>query len=576
LEPDAEVVVEVTDLLPLSATGSGEVIDGGSVLGLISLITAGGDDLTDLSLLVDIDDRLNFIPDNTLSYQNEESPDMAVTIESQRIEVSTDDGQRIPFLVTEILVSNIGAAPVIDGKLELNQTGVVPGGIIRRPPNLFDVAYTQPGLPDDPLRRLIEVGNVDPGASVKFLLRDEIASPGSDLVCALSGDVTHNSYDANVLNNSIERNFEYDPIYQTLDYGVEFLIQTRETIVLDGFRVPVVRTRLEFTVTGDGETENLPPFSLLFSHPGASEQVRLVPKDPSIPVPGSGLQCQSISDFLTECQFSAETARNFLVEFIDRVISPTEQSVLRSRADIEGDGEVPSADNNNRVESTLEYNPEPAADVRVTAARRSGEAPTLHYRDTVTNQFIIENLSQDATARAVEVTIAYEYTPPLPAGSPVLVVVEKVEGDLSSEAAACLVSGNAGGCSIGDIEPGGQRVLSITSAFTGLPSDEDDYPTLAGVRVKAQAVGELSLNNNQALEINNTSIPDFIFIDTGVEGDQFRFSTLILRPKALGLKGELILEHAPAIDGPWTPVEGDSVDATESSQFVRGRIDPGE
>lgn len=570
LPANAEVLVEVSDKLGLSATGNGEVIDGTGP-GRMSLTTGGNNDLTAFSNTIFTDDQLNTFRDNSLVLDSGDSPDAAVTVESQRIETVIRDGKRVPFLVTELRVSNVGTKPVVDSEIDIRQSGVLPGGTITRPPNPLSQPYTQPGLPDDPLRRLVPVGNLDPGTSVLLVLRDEIAEPGMSQLKSISARVTHNSYDANISNNSTARDFEYLSIFETLDYGVSILIQTRENLILDGFLVPVVRTRLEFSISGDEGEENLPPFTLVFTHPGASEQVRLVPLDPSTPVPTTGFQCQTLPNGQTQCQFTAGIARNFLVEFVDRIVPPTGARVIQSRADITGDGEVPSGDNNNRAQGTIEYNPTPAADISVELVSDGTSSPALRFNGSVTDRFVVRNLSTTEIARNVVLNVENSFIAPLPDGVPSLLVVENAAGDIPAAASSCLTSGNPAGCSIGDIEPGGQRVVVITSALRSLPPDEDNYPSIAGVRLKAQASGELTLTNNQAVVFHSLEIPMFDVQVEKLEGDQFFFSVRILRPKALEAEGGIILESAPALTGPWNPVAGNSVDANGDSQFVRGR-----
>jgi hypothetical protein len=562
LAANSEIIIELHDQLPISANSSGEVLGESGILGNIRLSAPSPTDLTGSG----VDDMLGNLESNSVFFPEDQSPDVAVSIVNQRYGVQIVNGSRQPALVTELSISNIGTALASDVQLTLNASGVISGGIINRPPNPIDVPYTQPGLPDDPQTRLVSLGDIESGASINLALKDVVADPGIDHLISISATATHNSFDANVSNNKISRDNEYQALLQTLDYGVDFLIQTPERLMIDGFLVPVVRTRLEFTISGDNGAESIPPFNLLFVHPGDPDQVRLIPKDPNTPVPISGFQCQSTPGVATACDFSAAIARDFLVEFIDRVVTPTESSVTQSRADITGDGETPSNENNNRATSSVEYNAMTVADVSVTQIDEGDPSVKFGYRKSVTDQFLVRNLSSSETARDVLISVEYDFDPVLPAGAPMIIQVTGAGGDISTETVQCLTSGNPLGCSIADIEPSGERVVSITSFFQDLPINEDEHPSIVRVRLKAQAAGEVTLANNQAVISHNTEIPNILVEPLEFENGSKVFVFRILKPKAAG-----IVEKSSNLLGPWVEVEGNSIPIEGDSGYVRAR-----
>ena len=139
------------------------------------------------------------------------------------------------------------------------------------------------------------------------------------------------------------------------------------------------------------------------------------------------------------------------------------------------------------------------------------------------------------------------------------------------ETVQCLTSGNPVGCSIGDIEPDGQRIVSITSFFNDAPLFEVDLPNIVGVRLKAQAAGEVTLANNQAVVFHNTEIPDIIVGNIELENGVRKMNIRILRPSAVGFG----LEKSSNMDGPWEPVDANSVPIEGENGFVRGRRSSG-
>ena len=566
LAANSGIIIELYDQLPLSATG-GEVLGEPGILGEIQLTAPPKTDLTFFQGTLGEDDVLGNLIANSVYFPEDQSPDIEVVINNQYVGIQIINGSRQPQLVTELSISNIGTALASEVQLTLNASGVLSGGTISRPPNPFDVTYTQPGLPDDPMERLVSLGDIEPGASIKLVLKDVVADPGVDHLIGVSAMATHQSFDANLLNNSTSRDIEYQTYLQTLDYGVDFLTQTSERVMIDGFLVPVVRTRLEFSINADIGVESLPPFNLLFEHPGASYQTRLIPKDPNTPVPASGIQCQSISAVETACDFSAAIARDFLVEFIDRVITPTESQVSQSRADITGDGETPSNENNNRAASTFEYNATPVADVSVTIINSGGPSAVLKFRGSVTDHFLVRNLSSVETARNVLISVDLD-ADPAPSDAPQIpsFKVDSAGGNISAEAIQCLTSGNSDDCSIGDIEPGGERTISITTYFQEAPDNADEHPSDVFVRLYARSSGEFTLDNNQAIVSHETQIPDIVAELMELENGSKVFLLRVLNPKAIGG-----METSATLAGPWRPVEGNTIPIEGDSGFVRTR-----
>jgi hypothetical protein len=184
----------------------------------------------------------------------------------------------------------------------------------------------------------------------------------------------------------------------------------------------------------------------------------------------------------------------------------------------------------------------------------------------VTDQFLVRNLSSSETARDVLISVQFEVNPTPSVDAPIMFLVRNGGGDISGEAVQCLTSGNPVGCSIGDIEPGGERMVSITAYFQDVPNIESENPDIVGVRLKAQAAGEVILSNNQAVVFHATEIPDII-----VETIELQNGSKVFVFRNLKSETKPIVETSVTLFGPWELVEGNTIPIAGESGFVRTR-----
>ena len=566
LDSMSEVIIELSDRLPLSAAGDGEVLGDAGVLGEMTLTAPPGTDLTQSGFPtgVLVDDVLADTPDRSIEFLGTSSPDVSVQIEEQRLETQVRNGIRTPVLVTVIAVKNEGALLAKTVELSLVTSGLVPGASITKGSVIFlNAPFTQPDPDQRPEWRLLDLGDLQPGERTTLTLRDDVADASSDHLLSVRAVGTHASFDRNLTNNIDERETEYQASLQSIDYGVLILTQTQEILNINGANVPVIRTRVELSIDSGTSTENLPPFHLEFHHPGASNQFNLIPKNPTTPQPAGGIQCQAISALETHCDFSANIARDYLLEFIDTIITPGEARPILTRAEITGDGELPATNNNNLATESLEYQPNGAPDLIVEEVDGLNSSSPVLYRVSFNKTYSITNQSATVTAKDVRVNFTQRYLNALPAGTEPLMSIFEVTGDAPDSTRICLKTGTTQGCLLGDIEPGGQRILTLHVDFDRIPESQQDRPFQVTLGLHAEAAGELVLENNDANSTHAIKIPIIEFIGTFIQDGKVHLRMHILKPEDFDMNDGFVIESSHSVNGPWTSIKVERAEDTD-------------
>jgi len=509
--------------------------------------------------------------------------DVAIWILSQHFEVEERAGGRVPVRVTEFAVANRGEDPCENVSLGLRGSGVHLGGsLLRRSGSGAGASLSpvlgvnRPEAPANPNVIQVSLGRFLPGQTNLYVLRDDVADPGRDALLGLSGDVTSGSFDANVANNVFSRDTEYRAAQATLDYSV-FLRQTSlerfpDPNLSTPAPVPAIRSRFECGFSGAQEVGALPRFILEIQQPGTILDVRLVPKTAGTPIPITGFQItrDHALSFSVMCDFSASIARDFYIETVAAIFPPGQSAQLAIKADLTGDGEIPSDGNNNRARGSFEYQ---AADLAVTRLPGGAELPGLFDGGAVTDRWLVENKSPTATARGVRLARIETTTPPLPPGLERAVEVLAVTGDLPLDSELCLQGAAGGSCLVGDIEPGGRREVLVLTRLATLPGGVTWSPVQVTLGLHAVADNEALLADNTATYERLARL--VVFGVARVEGGEFVIQLAI--PSG---GGAVVIEQAPAVAGPWTPVVPQPTGSelrlpvTGQQGYVRGRASP--
>lgn len=509
--------------------------------------------------------------------------DMALSLVSQRLEAEARAGGRVMVRVTEFAVANMGETPAEEVELQLRGSGVHLGGSLNRrfgsgsTSSLSPVSgVSRPEAPANPNVIQVALGRFEPGETRVYVLRDDVAEPTQNALLGLSADVTSDGWDVNVANNHLASETEYRAYLATLDYSVVLRQTSLERFPDPNLStpapVPAIRSRFECDAFEAPDNIPLPRFLLEIQQPGTILDVRLVPKNPATPIPTTGFVVTRDHplSFNVRCDLSIFIALNFYIEVVAAVVPPGQSALLAIKADLEGDGEIPSDGNNNRARGSFEYQ---AADLAVTRLPGDVELPSLFDGGAVMDRWLVENKSPTAIARGVRLTRIETTAPPPPQGVARPVEVLSVTGDLPLDTELCLQGAAGGSCLVGDIEPGGRREVLVLSRLATLPGGVTWLPTQVTLGLHAVADNEAQLGDNTATHERLARLALFgvARVENGEFVIQLHFPSGGATP---------VIEQAPSVNGPWTPVQPPQngselrLPITGQQGYLRGRVGP--
>lgn len=509
--------------------------------------------------------------------------DMALSLVSQRLEAEARAGGRVMVRVTEFAVANRGETPAEEVELQLRGSGVHLGGSLNRrfgsgsTSSLSPVSgVSRPEAPANPNVIQVALGRFEPGETRVYVLRDDVAEPTQNALLGLSADVTSDGWDVNVANNHLASDTEYRAYLATLDYSVVLRQTSLERFPDPNLStpapVPAIRSRFECDAFEAPDNIPLPRFLLEIQQPGTILDVRLVPKNPATPIPTTGFVVTRDHplSFNVRCDSSIFIALNFYIEVVAAVVPPGQSALLVIKADLEGDGEIPSDGNNNRARGSFEYQ---AADLAVTRLPGDVELPSLFDGGAVMDRWLVENKSPTAIARGVRLTRIETTAPPPPQGVARPVEVLSVTGDLPLDTELCLQGAAGGSCLVGDIEPGGRREVLVLSRLATLPGGVTWLPTQVTLGLHVVADNEAQLGDNTATHERLARLALFgvARVENGEFVIQLHFPSGGATP---------VIEQAPSVNGPWTPVQPPQngselrLPITGQQGYLRGRMGP--
>jgi hypothetical protein len=574
LAPGGEVVIEFVDVRELMGSG------------LVILQDPNASNLLSGSAVSTAETHLSSGP--ILLVRAGQAVDMAIAVTEQRIENVIRDGRRVTMRVTEFEVWHRGdgsfvtpGPPVDNVVLTLRGSGVNLGTSLewrRDSGGITDMlalglGSSRPEAPANPNVLRVPLGSFAPAQTNRYVLRDDVAEPDRDGLLGLSGDVLQPLYDPNTDNNVFSRDTEYEAFQSTLDYAV-FIREQSVTTFRDPHQIPprtvlARRTRFECTTSGTQGASALPPMQLRLQLAGPLFDIRLVPKDATVPAPPqTALQWRQENPLSHEvtADFDAVIARDYFLETVSAVPAVPYQTV----ADLTGDGEVPATGNNNRAVRVVENDLANFADLSVVGRPFDlDNDPLLRFKEEVRTFFNVINRSQTVAARNVRLTLGERYRGGLEAPAASLVRTTRVFGDLPPATADCLLTGGGGDCQLGDIPPEGVVTVIVDTRFENLPLGEENHPLQVLLDFRAQADNEVNYFNNDQTVTYPTRIPVVEIERVVQEGDKISVVFTVLRPSAVPTDG-VVLECADSLLGPWIPCTP-PLPVSDDTKFIRPR-----